>query len=99
MIVPLLSGSGVRVKIIEGMALGKVIITTSIGAEGLMVENGKNILIANTPEEFVAVLDKCVKTPDICTIIGENARNFVLLHHNNELITKQLIRFYESMLS
>ena len=40
MIVPLLSGSGIRVKIIEGMALGKTIITTSIGAEGLAVELG-----------------------------------------------------------
>ncbi len=97
MIVPLLSGSGVRVKIIEGMALGKVIITTSIGAEGLMVENGKNILIADTPEEFVAAIDKCVKTPDLCTIIGENARNFVALHHNNELITKKLIDFYQTL--
>lgn len=98
MVVPLLSGSGVRVKIIEGMALGKTIITTSIGAEGLAVENGKNILIANTPQEFVEAVAKCVHTPDLCAFIGENARNFVSLHHNNTLITSKLIDFYTALL-
>ncbi len=98
MIVPILSGSGVRVKIIEGMALGKTIITTTIGAEGLAVENGKNILIADTPEEFVEAISKCVHTPDICAILGENARNFVALNHNNEVITQNLTDFYEALI-
>lgn len=98
MVVPILAGSGIRVKIIEGMALGKVVITTSIGAEGLDVESGKNILIADTPEEFVSAIEKCVKTPDVCAIIGENARNFVSLYHNNELITSKLIDFYRSII-
>ena len=97
MIVPLLSGSGIRIKIIEGMALGKTIITTSIGAEGLNVENGKNIFIADTAEEFVAVIEKCIKTPDICTIIGENARHYVALNHNNEVVTQELIDFYHEI--
>ena len=99
MIVPLLSGSGVRVKIIEGMALGKTIITTTIGAEGLAVEHGKNILIANTPDEFLECISKCVASPDICTILGENARNFVALNHNNDLITNRLIEFYGTLLA
>lgn len=99
MIVPLLSGSGVRVKIIEGMALGKTIITTAIGAEGLAVEHGKNILIANTPDEFLECISKCVASPDICTILGENARNFVALNHNNDLITNRLIEFYGTLLA
>lgn len=97
MVVPLLSGSGIRIKIIEGMALGKTIITTSVGAEGLEVENGKNIFIADTAEEFLKVIEKCVNTPDICTIIGENARNYVALHHNSELITHDLIDFYNEI--
>ncbi len=98
MIVPILSGSGVRVKIIEGMALGKTIITTTIGAEGLAVENGKNILVADTPEEFVEAIAKCVHTPDICAILGENARNFVALNHNNEVITQNLVDFYDALI-
>ncbi|MBO4489602.1 MAG: glycosyltransferase [Bacteroidales bacterium] len=98
MIVPLLSGSGIRIKIIEGMALGKVVVTTSVGAQGLDVENGKHLFIADTPEEFVAVINKCVATPDICSIIGENAREFISVYHNNNLLQEQLVDFYRQMI-
>jgi len=98
MIVPLLSGSGVRVKIVEAMALGRVVITTTVGAEGLAVENGKHLFIADTPEEFLSVIDKCIQTPDICSIISENARDFISMHHNNELITQKLLDFYQQVL-
>ena len=99
MIVPLLSGSGIRVKIVEAMALGRVVITTSVGAEGLDVENGKHLFIADTPEEFLSVIDKCIQTPDICSIISENARDFISMHHNNELITQKLLEFYQQVLA
>ena len=52
MLVPLLSAGGIRVKIIEGMALGKVIISTRIGAEGIDYKDGVNLIIANTALEF-----------------------------------------------
>lgn len=99
MIVPLLSGSGIRVKIVEAMALGRVVITTSVGAEGLAVENGKHLFIADTPEEFLSVIDKCIQTPDLCSIISENARDFISMHHNNELITQKLLEFYQQVLA
>lgn len=98
MIVPLLSGSGVRIKILEGMALGKTVITTPIGAEGLDIENGKNIFIAHTPREFVEIIEKCINTPDICKIIGENARRYVALNHNNQIITTHIISLYHELL-
>ncbi|MDX9891505.1 MAG: glycosyltransferase family 4 protein [Bacteroidales bacterium] len=99
MIVPLLSGSGIRIKIIEGMALGKTIITTSIGAEGLDISDGVNILLANTPEEFLEKVTLCVNSPEICKIIGENARNYVALHHYNNSISNEIITFYQSLLT
>ncbi|MBR3571631.1 MAG: glycosyltransferase [Bacteroidales bacterium] len=99
MIVPLLSGSGIRVKIVEAMALGRVVITTSVGAEGLSVENGKHLFIADTPEEYLSVINKCIQTPDLCTIISENARGFISLHHNNGLITDKLLDFYHQILA
>ncbi|MBO4481545.1 MAG: glycosyltransferase [Bacteroidales bacterium] len=99
MVVPLLSGSGVRVKIIEAMALGKTVITTTVGAEGIDAINGVQLLIANTPDEFVTALDKCIKTPDLCKIIGENAREFIQLHHNLEVISRQIIEFFEALSS
>lgn len=53
-VVPLRVGGGTRLKIFEAMAMGKAIVSTSIGAEGLPVEHGKNILLADTPEEFAS---------------------------------------------
>jgi len=98
MVVPLLSGSGIRIKIVEAMALGKVVVTTSVGAQGLSVENGKHLFIADTPEEFWTVIDKCVATPDLCKIIGENARDFISVYHNNDLITHQIVDFYQNVI-
>ncbi len=52
LVVPLLSGSGIRIKILEAMASGKIVISTRIGAEGLAVEHGLQILLADTVDEF-----------------------------------------------
>lgn len=98
MVVPLLSGSGIRIKIVEAMALGKVVITTTVGAQGLDAENGKHLFIADTPEEFLAVIEKCIATPDLCKIIGENARDYISIHHDRDIITKQLLDFYQSVM-
>src|SRR5207248_8773107 len=74
MIVPLLSGGGMRVKILQGMAMGKTIISTSIGAEGIKTEDGKNILIASAPEQFLKQVVKCSEDRDWCLLIGKSAR-------------------------
>jgi glycosyltransferase involved in cell wall biosynthesis len=94
MIVPLLSGSGIRVKILEGMLLGRTVITTSTGAEGLDVTDGRNILIANTADEFLAQIDKLIKSPDIARWIGSAARQFVKENFDNLVIAKKLADFY-----
>lgn len=97
MVVPLLSGSGMRVKIIEAMALEKTVISTSIGAEGIEATDGVHLFIANKPEEFVDALEKCIKSPDLCKIIGENARDFIQLHHDIDVLTQQITKFYASL--
>lgn len=53
MVVPVFSGSGIRVKIIEAMAMGKIVVTTSIGIEGIEYGNVNNVLVADTVDEFV----------------------------------------------
>lgn len=77
MVVPLLSGSGIRVKIIEGMAMGKAIVTTPIGAAGIDCTDGENILIANTPVEFVQRITTCINNPSIAQRVGINARRLI----------------------
>ena len=73
------------------------VITTSICAEGLDVQDGKHLFIANTPEEFVAVVNKCVAMPDLCTIISENAQHYISVHHNNAVIAQQITGFYQQV--
>ena len=97
MIVPLWSGSGMRVKIIQGMALGKTIISTSIGAEGIPASHEKNILIADTPDDFEAIIRRCVENPEWCRTIGNNARKFALDHYSNKTIGHQLGLFYNAL--
>lgn len=97
-IVPLLSGSGIRVKIIEAMSVGKTVISTTIGAEGIDYTNDENILIADTPNEFVKQIKRCLDDDDFCTQVGKNAYDLVATHYNNDLLTKKLIAFYTKLL-
>lgn len=98
MIVPLHSGSGIRVKIIQGMAMGKTIISTTIGAEGISIENEKNILLADTPEEFINVIGKCILNQQMCHQIGKSGRFFAELHYSNTAVGKKLDNFYKSLI-
>jgi glycosyltransferase involved in cell wall biosynthesis len=93
MIVPLKSGGGMRVKIIQGMALGKTIISTSIGAEGINYTNGKDILIADSPTEYLQQIEKCIANPSLAFDIGNNARELVAKEYSNEAIGKGVIDF------
>jgi len=97
MIVPLLSGSGMRVKIVEGMAFGKVIISTSIGAEGIQYLHEKDILIANTPEEYTTMVGKCMSDNKLYNDIGNNARILAREKYDNKVITGKLISFYKTL--
>ena len=94
-IVPLLSGSGIRVKIVEAMSLGKTVITTAVGAQGIDYTDGENILIANTPDEFARHVSRCLDNPLRCRQIGEAAARLVRERYNTGTLTEQLITFYK----
>lgn len=99
MIVPLLSGSGMRVKIIEGMAHGKTIISTSIGAEGINCVNNENIFIADSIDDFKAAVEKLISDEALFKRIGENAKQFALKKFNNNALSLQMINFYKQQLN
>ena len=98
MIVPLLSAGGIRVKIIEGMAYGKTIISTEIGAEGINYKNGENIIIANNPEDFSEKAKKISSKELDHRKIGMNAREHVTNNYDQQLTSKKLISFFETVL-
>lgn len=95
MVVPLLAAGGIRVKIIEGMALGKAIISTSIGAEGIDYTDGSDIIIADTPEEFAAVVADLSDSPQKVTQLGKAARELACTKFDNAVLTQRLLSFFE----
>ncbi len=99
MIVPLLSGSGIRIKILEAMSIGKAVVATSVAAEGIMYENGKNILIADTPEEFVKAIKLLDENAEYCKKVGENAYNLIREKYNTDYIGKELLKYYNQILN
>jgi glycosyltransferase involved in cell wall biosynthesis len=98
LIAPLFSGSGIRIKIIESMALAKAVISTSIGAEGINYTHNKNILIANTAEEFASAIEMLYADSETTRKIGLAARNLILEEHNTPKIIQQLVNFYQHIL-
>jgi len=98
MIVPLLSGGGMRVKIVEGMAMQKCIISTSLGAEGINFTHGTNIIIANNTDEFQEALSKCIADEHYSREIGRNARKLIEEEHDVHAITTDLAGFYQSII-
>ncbi|MCB0703719.1 MAG: glycosyltransferase [Saprospiraceae bacterium] len=97
MIVPLLSGSGMRAKILEGMALGKVVITTSIGLEGIEATHRREVLVANTPDEFVQAIRYCKNlSAGKLFEIGQKARDLVEEKYSNERIAGKLQAAYST---
>jgi len=97
LIVPLFSGSGIRIKIIEGMATGKPIIATTVGAEGIHYTRDKNIFIADTPDEFIRCISACIENKATCETVGRNARDLILAEYNRDLIISKLVGFYQKV--
>lgn len=74
MIVPLFSGSGMRVKIVEGMMMGKLIITTSVGKEGIDGKHQQDFLVADSEEAFIQAIQFCVEQPHQALAISKHAQ-------------------------
>jgi len=99
MLVPLLSGSGLRIKLIEGMAYGKAIVSTSIGAEGINYTNGKNILIADSAEDFTKAVIELLKDETKRISLEQGALNFAEKEFDNKIVVAGLVNFYKTLLN
>lgn len=95
MVVPLLSGSGIRVKIVEAMALGVSLISTEVGAAGIEYKKHKPILIANSPEEFIEQINLCLLNNEIPAEISQNARIYAEEFHSMKKLSAKLDKFYK----
>jgi len=76
-IVPLRIGGGTRLKIFEAMAMGKAVISTTIGAEGLPVRHGETIMLGDDPDDFARQIVKLLRSPEHRQQIGAAAHKMV----------------------
>jgi len=97
MVVPIRIGSGTRLKILDAMAMGKAIVSTSVGCEGINVSDGKDILIADDPEGFANKTIELLKNPDMRINLEKNALELVktydwsLIGEKQELVYKDVM--------
>lgn len=97
MIVPLLSAGGVRVKIIEGLALGRSVISTTLGAEGLQCEHGKHLMLADRKEDWIEALEVLLHDEILRRKFATEGRNHVASHFDLVAVTNQLVSFYKEI--
>jgi glycosyltransferase involved in cell wall biosynthesis len=94
MVVPLFAGSGMRVKILETMALGKPVVTTSLGLEGIDAVGEEHVVLANTAEEFQKKIAKLLRNRKLLFEIGHNAQELIHVEYDNLRIASILIQEY-----
>ena len=97
MLVPLWSGSGLRIKLVEGLAYGKAIITTSIGAEGIPYSSGKDLLIADSSQEFTKAIIALLNNPSQKQNLQFSARKLAENTFDYKVIANNLILFYKNL--
>ncbi len=95
MLVPLLSGGGMRVKVVEGLALGKAILSTTLGAEGIATHDGQNIVLRDAPAAWLAALRDYYHGRLPLARIGRAAARTAHDLYDTRQVTQRLLALYE----
>lgn len=98
MVVPILSGSGMRVKIVEGMAYGKAVVATHMAAEGLGAYHTNHIMLADSPADFADRVNILLEQRALYDTIADHAKSFVRRKFNNDKLMAGLISFYQKQI-
>ncbi len=96
-VVPLRMGSGTRIKILAAMATGVPVVSSSIGCEGLEVEDGKNIVIANNPCDFKEKISRFLQNRDYRDQIASAGRILIENRYSNEIGMEILKAFWNNL--
>ena len=97
-IVPLRIGGGTRLKIFEAMAMGKAVVSTSVGAEGLAVRSGENIVLADTPNDFAQAVISLLRDPGRRQQLGAAARTLVQEHYSWTIVANDFARALQEVI-
>lgn len=99
LLVPLRIGAGTRLKVLEAMAAGLPVITTSRGCEGTLVQAGEHLLVADTPQDFAAACLRLLADPGLAGSLAVNARRLVEEHYGWAAIGADLATTYSELLN
>ncbi len=94
LVVPLLAGGGMRVKILNAMAAGIPVVSTTLGYEGIELQPGRDILVADTPESFAAQVLRVLNEPLLAEELSTNARNLVETKYHYATALRPLDHIY-----
>jgi len=97
MVVPLLAGSGIRVKIVEGMALAKAIVASPVAVEGLGVDAGRHLLVAENAPQWIKAIERCLSDPEFVETLGAEARSFAEQQFSLPQLSRDLENFYTEL--
>ena len=97
-VVPLRLGGGTRLKIVEAMAMGKAIVSTTLGAEGIEAAPGRDLLIEDQPEAFANAVNRLLAEPGVAARIGQSARQLAERRYAWSAAAQTLERFYRQVL-
>ncbi|HEX6178953.1 MAG TPA: glycosyltransferase family 4 protein, partial [Thermoanaerobaculia bacterium] len=94
-VVPLRIGSGTRLKIFEALAMGKAVVSTTVGAEGLGLDHGAHFLQADTPADFASAVISLLRDPQRRDALGTAARDLVESRYSWPKVTRQFEQFIQ----
>ena len=94
---PVLSGGGMRIKILEGLAMEKAMVSTHIGAEGIPVQSGVHIMLADQPEAFAQAILTLLQEPERGPAMGKAGREMVIAHYESDKVVQTLLDFYATL--
>jgi polysaccharide biosynthesis protein PslH len=97
-VVPLRVGGGTRLKIVEAMAMGKAIVSTTLGAEGIEAVPGRDLLVKDAPAAFADAVNRLLTEPGLATRIGQSARQLAVERYAWSGAARALESFYRGIL-
>lgn len=98
-VVPLNMGSGTRLKVLEAMSMKIPIVSTSIGCEGIEIEEGKNILVRDEPKAFADAVIKLMNDSTLANKLVKNGHELVLDKYDWSVVCKDIDKAFKELLN